>query len=95
MDTNQPSRRLFVGSLPWTIKSEDLKLLFERIGNVVDAVVLTDKQDGKSKGYGFVEMSTSAEVDAAIAKFNGYELKVRTIVVNRAEPKAKKTLFMG
>lgn len=95
MDTNQASRRLFVGSLPWAIRSEDLKMLFERIGTVVDAVVLTDKQTGKSKGYGFVEMNTEAEVQAAIEKFDGYELKGRTIVVNRAAPKAKKTLFMG
>jgi RNA recognition motif-containing protein len=95
MVNNNASNRLFVGSLPWTITSEDLKLLFERVGTVVDAVVLTDKQTGKSKGFGFVEMGTSAEVDAAVNKFNGYELKNRSIVVNRAEPKTKKTLFMG
>lgn len=92
---NNAQNRLFVGSLPWSITSEDLKMLFERIGEVSDAVVLSDKQTGKSKGFGFVEMKRAEDVDPAVAKFNGYELKGRTIVVNRAEPKAKKTLFMG
>ena len=86
--------RLFVGSLPWSITSEDLKLLFTRIGPVKDAVVISDKKTGKSKGYGFVEMESEDEVKAAIGKFNGYELKGRTIVVNAAEPKSPKTLFM-
>ena len=88
------SNRLFVGSLPWSITSEDLKLLFTRIGNVKDAVVISDKRSGKSKGYGFVELETEEEVKAAVEKFNGYELKGRTIVVNKAEPKSPKTLFM-
>ena len=65
------------------------------MGTVVDAVVLTDKQTGKSKGFGFVEMSSAEELSAAIAKFNGYEMQGRTIVVNAAEPKSPKTLFMG
>lgn len=89
------SNRLFVGSLPWIMTSDDLRSLFSNMGNVVDAVVLTDKQTGKSKGFGFVEMSTVEEAKAAAAKFNGYEVKGRTIVVNVAEPKSPRTLFMG
>ncbi len=92
---NKSARRAFVGSLPWSVTSEQLKLLFSRIGTVTDAVVLTDKQTGKSKGYGFVEMSTAEELQAAIDKFNGYEIQGRTLVVNAAEPKSPKTLFMG
>jgi RNA recognition motif-containing protein len=88
------SNRLFVGSLPWSITSEDLKMLFERVGTVEDAVVISDKKTGKSKGYGFVEMANPEETKAAAAKFNGYDLKGRTIVVNLAEPKSPKTLFM-
>jgi RNA recognition motif-containing protein len=87
--------RAFVGSLPWSVTSDQLKMMFSRMGTVVDAVVLTDKQTGKSKGFGFVEMSSAEELSAAIAKFNGYEMQGRTIVVNAAEPKAPKTLFMG
>jgi len=89
------ARRLFVGSLPWSVTSDQLKMLFTRVGTVTDAVVLTDKKSGKSKGYGFVEMSSQAELDAAVVKFNGYEMQGRTLVVNAAEPKSPKTLFMG
>jgi RNA recognition motif-containing protein len=89
------THRAFVGSLPWAVTSDQLRMLFSRMGTVTDAVVLTDKQTGKSKGYGFVEMSTAEELKAAIAKFNGYEMQGRTIVVNAAEPKSPKTLFMG
>ena len=89
------TQRAFVGSLPWSVTSDQLRMLFSRVGTVTDAVVLTDKQTGKSKGYGFVEMSSAEELQAAIAKFNGYEMQGRTIVVNAAEPKSPKTLFMG
>lgn len=89
------SNRLFVGSLPWSTSSEELNQLFARIGAVVDAVVIIDKPSGKSKGYGFVEMSTPKEAELAINKFNGYDFQGRTLVVNSASPKAKKTLFMG
>lgn len=84
-----------MGSLPWAITSDDLRRLFERAGTVVDAVVIADKKTGKSKGYGFVELSNPAEVKTAIETFNGYELKRRSIVVNEAEPKSPKTLFMN
>jgi cold-inducible RNA-binding protein len=86
-------RRLFVGSLPWSISSEELRQLFATIGTVNDAVVISDKQTGRSKGYGFVEMEKDEEAKQAVAKFNGYELKGRTIVVNEATPKAPRTLF--
>jgi RNA recognition motif-containing protein len=92
---NKSARRAFVGSLPWSVTSEQLKMLFSRMGTVTDAVVLADKQTGKSKGYGFVEMSSAEELQAAINKFNGYEMQGRTLVVNAAEPKSPKTLFMG
>lgn len=89
------SQRLFVGSLPWSVTSEQLQQMFARVGTVKDAVVIVDKKSGKSKGYGFVEMGSTEETKAAIAKFNGYDLQGRNIVVNSAEPKSPKTLFMG
>lgn len=89
------SKRLFVGSLPWEVASEELKSLFQSCGIVSDAVVLTDRQTGRSKGFGFVEFENDAEAMAAIEKFNGYDLKGRKIVVNEAAPKAPKSLFMG
>ena len=88
------SKRLFVGSLPWSVSSEELHQLFSTIGVVIDAVVISDKISSKSKGYGFIEMDTVEDAKAAQAKFNGYELKGRNIVVNIAEPKSPKTLFM-
>lgn len=89
------SNRLFVGSLPWETTSEQLRSLFERVGEVIDAVVIKDKKTDRSKGYGFVEMKTAALAQMAAQKFNGYELSSRSLVVNVAEPKAPKTLFMG
>lgn len=88
------SNRLFVGSLPWSVTSEDLKNLFSLMGKVTDAVVITDKASGKSQGYGFIEMASVAEAKAAQEKYDGYEIRGRKIVVNSAEPKQTKTLFM-
>ena len=88
------SGRLFVGSLPWSITSDQLRDLFERIGEVVDAVVIEDKASGKSKGYGFVELADASLIEKAIEKYNGYDMQGRALVVNKAEPKQPKTLFM-
>ena len=87
------AKRLFVGSLPWSVTSEELRSLFESCGTVSDAVVLTDRQTGRSKGFGFVEFVNDAEGMAAVEKFNGYDLSGRKIVVNEAAPKAPRTLF--
>jgi len=87
--------RLFVGSLPWSTTSEELWQLFARVGEVADAVVIADKISGKSKGYGFVEFKSEQDAQAAVNKFNGYEFNGRALIVNRAEPKSPKTLFMS
>jgi RNA recognition motif-containing protein len=87
------AKRLFVGSLPWSVTSEEIRSLFESCGEVNDAVVITDRQSGKSKGYGFVEFKNDAEGSAAVLKFNGHELSGRKIVVNEAAPKTPRTLF--
>jgi RNA recognition motif-containing protein len=86
-------KRLFVGSLPWTISSEELRSIFESCGQVSDAIVLTDRQTGRSKGYGFVEFPNDEEGLAAVQKYNGSELQGRKIVVNEAAPKVPKSLF--
>jgi RNA recognition motif-containing protein len=86
-------KRLFVGSLPWSISSEELRSIFESCGQVSDAIVLTDRQTGRSKGYGFVEFPNDEEGLAAVQKYNGSELQGRKIVVNVAAPKAPKSLF--
>lgn len=79
--------KLFVGSLAWGTKSESLRTAFEKAGTVVDAVVITDRMSGRSKGFGFVEMSTGEEAQAAIEMWNGKELDGRKIAVNEARPK--------
>lgn len=78
--------KLFVGNLEYTVTGEDLKETFSQAGTVVDAVVISDKMTGRSRGFGFVEMSTEEEAKAAIEKMNGMDLKGRKINVNEARP---------
>lgn len=78
--------KLFVGNLEYTVTGDDLKTLFATIGTVVDAVVISDKFSGRSRGFGFVEMSSDDEVKQAIEKLNGADLKGRKISVNEARP---------
>jgi cold-inducible RNA-binding protein len=83
------SKRLFVGSLAWGTTEATLKKHFEQAGAVESAAVIMDKMSGRSKGFGFVEMTNDADADAAIAKLNGSELDGRKIVVSEARPKAQ------
>lgn len=87
------AKRLFVGSLPWSVTSEELRSLFSACGMVTDAVVMMDRQTGKSKGFGFVEFDQDSEALSAVETFNDSTLGGRKIVVNVAAPKAPKSLF--
>ena len=78
--------KLFVGNLDYTVTGDDLRALFAQAGTVVDAVVIMDKMTGRSRGFGFVEMSSDEEAKAAVEKVNGAELKGRKINVNEARP---------
>lgn len=80
--------KLFVGGLAWGTTDDSLKQFFASAGQVVSATVITDKFTGKSKGFGFVEMSSEAEAKEAVAKLNGQELDGRAITVNEARPQA-------
>jgi cold-inducible RNA-binding protein len=79
-------KKLFVGNLSWNLASEDLRELFSEFGTVEDAIVLTDKFTHRSKGFGFVTMSTAEEAQAAIDGLNEKEIDGRQIVVNVAQP---------
>ena len=79
--------KLFVGSLPWATGDEDLKSLFTQYGAVDSASVVTDRATGRSRGFGFVEMSSEDEAQKAIEALHESELDGRTIVVNIARPK--------
>ena len=81
------SKRLFVGNTAWGTTDATLKKHFEQVGAVESANVIVDKMSGRSKGFGFVEMSSDEEGSAAISKLNGSELDGRKIVVSEARPK--------
>lgn len=78
--------KLFVGNLAWEVSGDDLRSLFAGAGNVVDAVVISDKMTGRSRGFGFVEMGSEEEAKKAVEMFNGTDLKGRNINVNEARP---------
>ena len=80
------NKKLFVGNLPWGINNDSLRELFASVGEVVEAMVITDRMSGRSKGFGFVEMSTDEEAQKAIEMFDGKELDGRTVKVNEAKP---------
>ncbi|MFA6459382.1 MAG: RNA-binding protein [Candidatus Paceibacterota bacterium] len=82
------SKRLFVGSIAWGTTSEGLRKHFEQVGAVDKADVLMDKMTGRSRGFGFVEMTNDADAGEAVSKLNGSELDGRKIVVSEARPKA-------
>ncbi len=83
------AKKLFVGSLSWDTKDEGLKEAFSAAGNVVSANVITDRDSGRSKGFGFVEMETDEEAAKAVEMLNGKELDGRPITVAEARPKAE------
>ena len=79
--------KLFVGSRAWATTDESLAAAFSQAGEVLSARVMTDRDTGRSRGFGFVEMATDEAADAAIDMWNGKELDGRAIVVNIARPK--------
>jgi RNA recognition motif-containing protein len=84
------ANKLFVGGLPYSTTDEELKEAFMQAGNVTSANVIMDKMTGRSKGFGFVEMATDEEAQAAIAMWNGQELGGRRIKVDEARPREDK-----
>ncbi len=76
--------KLYVGGLSYSTSSEDLRTLFSQVGTVESATVITDKFTGRSRGFGFVEMTTSEEAEAAIQRLNGQIVDGRNLTVNLA-----------
>src|ERR1051326_7195077 len=81
------AKRLYVGGLPYSTSERDLEDLFASAGTVSSVSVVTDKYTGQSKGFGFIEMSTDAEADAAINTLNGTMVGGRSLTVNEAKPR--------
>lgn len=82
--------KLYVGNLPYTIRDDGLHKLFEQAGSVVSANVITDRESGRSKGFGFVEMGSPEEADKAIQMFNGYSYDGRDLRVSIARPREER-----
>jgi RNA recognition motif-containing protein len=80
--------KLYVGNLSFRTTSEDLREAFATIGTVESATVIEDRDTGRSRGFGFVEMATAEEAAAAIEQFNGKDLGGRNLTVNEAKPRA-------
>lgn len=83
-------KKLFVGSLAWATTDDSLQAHFAQAGTVASAKVVTDRESGRSRGFGFVEYEDDAEADKAIETLNDSELDGRTITVNEARPREDK-----
>jgi RNA recognition motif-containing protein len=82
--------KLYVGNLSFQTSSEDLQELFAKAGTVESATVVEDRETGRSRGFGFVEMSSKEEGQAAIQQFNGKEVGGRALNVNEAKPREER-----
>ena len=81
------SNKLYVGGLPYSVAEDQLQALFSEHGTVESAKVISDRMTGRSRGFGFVEMSSQEEAQEAIDKLNGTALEGRTLTVNEAKPR--------
>jgi RNA recognition motif-containing protein len=83
-------RKLYVGNLSYSVDSSELEQLFGQFGQVVSAQIISDRDTGRSKGFGFIEMSSDAEAQAAIAGLNGQQHGGRALTVNEARPREER-----
>lgn len=87
MDKN----KLYVGNLPWAVNNDSLREMFAAYGEITDAVVITDRMSGRSKGFGFVTFANPEDAEKAIAEMHGKEIEGRKIVVNVARPREERS----
>jgi len=83
------AKKLYVGNLSYNTHEEDLREAFSKIGEVLSATLIVDQTNGRSKGFGFVEMAADEDAEKAIAAMNGTSFMERTITVNEARPKTE------
>ena len=88
-------QKLYVGGLPYSVTEEQLQELFSAHGTVGSARVISDKYTGQSRGFGFVDMSSSAEAQQAIKALHGSQLSGRTLIVNEARPQEQRSERSG
>src|SRR5438477_12615965 len=87
--------RIYVGNLPFSTNEQELRAMFEQHGTVQDASLVSDRETGRSRGFGFVEMSDSTQATAAITALNGFNMGGRPLVVNEAKPREERTGGFG
>jgi len=85
------SKKLFVGGVSWNTTEDGLRQAFETFGELTEVKIITDRETGRSRGFGFVTFADAAAADAAMAKLNGTELDGKTIKVNEAQDKPKRS----
>ena len=88
-------KNIFVGNLSFTATEDSVRSMFEAYGTVERVSIVTDRDTGQPKGFGFVEMTGDAEADAAIAALNGTELNGRALTINEARPKTERSAGGG
>ena len=84
------SKNIYVGNLPFSTTADDLRAAFEKFGTVTSAEVISDRETGRSRGFGFVEMADAAQADAAIAGLSGADMGGRNLTVNEAKPREER-----
>ncbi|MBT5846756.1 MAG: RNA-binding protein, partial [Verrucomicrobiales bacterium] len=83
--------KVFVGGIPWAASDQDLRDLFSETGEVTDAVILQDRETGKSRGFGFVTYASDDDAQSSVEKFNGHEFMGRELTVNEARPREERS----
>lgn len=84
-------KRIYVGNLPFSITEAEVEELFRQYGDVQEVSLVTDRQTGRPRGFGFVQMSDDGEADNAIEQLNGAQMKGRPLDVNEARPREKRS----
>ncbi len=83
-------KKLYVGNLPYTLTQEQVQEMFEQVGTVVQVTLVTDRETGRPKGFGFVEMETEEDAREAIKRFDGKSVNNRSLTVNEARPREER-----
>lgn len=89
------AKKLYVGNLSYNVSEEQVRSLFEQAGEVGDVALITDRDTGRMKGFGFVEMATEEGAREAIKRFNGYNFENRALTVNEARPREERSGNFG
>ena len=86
-------KKLFIGSLPWSMSGHSLRALFEEFGEIIEVVIISDRDTGRSKGFGFITFATEEAAEKAKSAMNGKDVEGRSIIVNTAKPREEKRSY--